>query len=82
MTEDGFAAYGPTTLPLARPLGVRQEHPVPTGAGLIRAHVRTGVAQYPPIDDRMGAAKKGVGWTAAPMATPVANPPSPQPQEL
>ena len=53
------------------------------GAGLISAHVRTGVAQDPPIEDRMGDAKTGAGWAAAaPMATPVASPASPQPHGL
>jgi hypothetical protein len=50
---------------------------------LIRAHVRIGVAQYPPIEDLMGVAKTGAGWAAAvPMATPVASPAKPQPQLL
>jgi hypothetical protein len=33
---------------------VRQEHPVPTGTELLRAQVRTVVAQYPPTVDDTG----------------------------
>jgi hypothetical protein len=42
------------TVPRARPPGVLQEHPIPTGAELVRAQVRTGVAQYPPTADETG----------------------------
>jgi hypothetical protein len=42
------------TVPRARPPEVRQEHPVPTGAGLAKAQVRTDVAQYPPAADATG----------------------------
>jgi hypothetical protein len=42
------------TVPRALPLGVRQEHPVPIGAELVRAHVRTWVTQYPPEADAIG----------------------------
>jgi hypothetical protein len=33
---------------------VRQEHPVPTGAALVKAQVLTEVAQYPPTVDETG----------------------------
>jgi hypothetical protein len=80
-SKEPRSGYGPTTLPRARPPGVRQEQPVPIGAGLIRAQVLSGVAQYPPIEDWMGEAKIGAGWAAAaPMATPVASPTAPQAQ--
>ena len=46
--------HPPTTVPRARPPCVRQEHPVPTGAELVSAQVRTVVAQYPPIVDGIG----------------------------
>ena len=42
------------TVPRARPPEVRQEHPVPTGAELIKVQVRTGVAQNPPAVDETG----------------------------
>ena len=42
------------TVPRARPPEVRQEHPVPTGAELIKVQVRTAVAQSPPAVDATG----------------------------
>lgn len=42
------------TVPRARPPGMLQEQPVPTGAELVKAQVRTGVTQYPPAADATG----------------------------
>jgi hypothetical protein len=36
---------GPMTVPRARPPDTLHEQPVPTGAGLVKAQVRAGVAQ-------------------------------------
>ena len=42
------------TVPRARPPEVRQEHPAPTDAGLVRVQVRTAVTQDPPTVDEIG----------------------------
>jgi hypothetical protein len=40
---------------------MRQEHPVPTGAELVKAQVRAAVTQYPPAADEIGVWYVGYG---------------------
>jgi hypothetical protein len=65
---------------------MRQEHPVPTGAELVKAHVRTVVAQYPPFADEIGVwyveygyPEYGYAAAAAPTIAPVVSPAAPNP---
>jgi hypothetical protein len=60
-------------VPRARPPEVRQEHPVPIGGALLKAQVRTDVAQYPPTVDATGPASGSAQHRKSPQKMPTAS---------